>query len=327
MVDLAAQVDKEYDIIIESARDFAQGYLLPTVIERDNAQRFPTEEIKKMGELGFMGMMVPQEYGGGGMDTVAYVLAMQEISKIDASAAVCMSVNNSLVCWGLNEYGTEEQKQRYLVSLAQGKQLGAFCLSEPSCGSDATSQQTTAIRQGDHYVLNGTKNWITNGSSADIYLVIAQSDLSKGAKGINAFIVEKKWKGVQVGKKEDKMGIRSSDTHSITFDNVVVPTENRLGEDGAGFVFAMRTLDGGRIGIAAQATGIAQGAYACALKYAQERQSFNKPIAKHQAIGNKLADMITRIQASQGLTLHAARCKDQLKPYSTPSAVCQVIYF
>ena len=324
MVELVAQVGKEYDIIIESARAFAQGYLLPTVIERDNAQRFPTDEVKKMGELGFMGMMVPQAYGGGGMDTVAYVLVMQEIAKIDASASVCMSVNNSLVCWGLNEYGTEEQKQRYLVPLAQGDKLGAFCLSEPSCGSDATSQQTTAIRQGDHYVLNGTKNWITNGNSADIHLVIAQSDVSRGAKGINAFIVERGWKGVQIGKKEDKMGIRSSDTHSITFDNVCVPTENRLGKEGDGFVFAMRTLDGGRIGIAAQANGIAQGAYNCALRYAQERQSFNKPIGQHQAIANKLADMVTRIQASQGLTLHAARCKDRLKPYSTPSAVAKL---
>ena len=285
---------EEQIMIRDAARDFAQTELLPGVIERDEKQQFPTEQIKKMGELGFLGMMVDPDYGGSGLDTVSYVLAMEEISKIDASASVVMSVNNSLVCWGLQEFGTEEQKQKYLVPLATGEIIGAFCLSEPEAGSDATSQRTTAIDKGDHYLLNGTKNWITNGSSASVYLVIAQTDVSKGHKGINALIVEKGMDGFVVGSKENKLGIRGSDTHSLMFTDVKVPKENRIGEDGFGFKFAMMTLAGGRIGIASQALGIASGAYELALKYSKERKAFGKEISKHQSVAFKLADMATQ---------------------------------
>jgi alkylation response protein AidB-like acyl-CoA dehydrogenase len=267
---------EEHLNVQQAARDFAQTELLPGVIERDNNQEFPYEQIKKLGELGFLGMMVDPKYGGSGMDTVSYVLAMEELSKVDASASVVVSVNNSLVCWGLETYGTEEQKLKYLVPLASGKVHGAFLLSEPEAGSDATSQRTTAIDKGDHYLLNGTKNWITNGNTGTYYLVIAQTDVEKGHKGINAFIVEKSWAGVTVGKKEDKMGIRGSDTHSIMFQDVKIPKENRIGEDGFGFKFAMKVLAGGRIGIAAQALGIASGAFELALKYSKERKAFGK---------------------------------------------------
>ncbi|MDX2304076.1 MAG: acyl-CoA dehydrogenase [Microscillaceae bacterium] len=304
----------------EAARDFAQKELLPGVIERDKNEEFPHTQIKMMGELGFMGMMVAPEYGGSGMDTVSYVLAMEEISKIDASAAVAMSVNNSLVCWGLEKYGTEEQKQKYLVSLAKGEVIGAFCLSEPEAGSDATSQKTTAEDKGDHYLLNGTKNWITNGGNASTYLVIAQTHPEKAHKGINCLIVEKGMEGFVVGKKEEKLGIRGSDTHSLMFTDVKVPKENRIGEDGFGFKFAMETLNGGRIGIAAQALGIASGAYELALKYAKERKSFGKLISEHQAIQFKLADMITQINAARLLTLQAARIKDAGQNYVNAAA-------
>ncbi|GAB4402104.1 MAG: acyl-CoA dehydrogenase family protein [Microscillaceae bacterium] len=294
----------------DAARDFAQRELLPGVIERDTHEKFPHEQMKMMGELGFLGMMVDPKYGGSGMDTVSYVLAMEEISKIDASAAVAMSVNNSLVCWGLEKYGTEAQKQKYLVPLAKGEILGAFCLSEPEAGSDATSQHTTAEDKGDYYLLNGTKNWITNGGNASVYLVMAQTDPEKRHKGINCLIVEKGAEGFVVGKKEEKLGIRGSDTHSLMFTDVKVPKENRIGEDGFGFRFAMETLNGGRIGIAAQALGIASGAYEFSLKYAKERKSFGKPISEHQAIQFKLAEMVTQINAARLLTLQAARIKD-----------------
>ena len=284
---------EEHLMIRDAARDFAQNELLSGVIERDEKQEFPTDQVKKMAELGFMGMMVSPEYGGGGMDTVSYVLAMEEISKVDASSSVIMSVNNSLVCWGIETYGSQEQKDKYLKRLATGEIIGAFCLSEPEAGSDATSQRTTAIDNGDHYILNGTKNWITNGNSASVYLVIAQTDHALGHKGINAFIVEKETDGVIVGKKEDKLGIRGSDTHSIMFTDVKVPKENRIGENGFGFSFAMKTLSGGRIGIAAQALGIASGAYELSLKYSKERKAFGKEISNHQAIAFKLADMAT----------------------------------
>ena len=292
------ELSEEHLMIQQAARDFAQNELKPGVIERDEHQKFPAEQIRKMGELGFMGMMVSPESGGGGMDTVSYVLAMEEISKIDASCSVAMSVNNSLVCWGLETFGTEEQKRKYLVPLAKGEIIGAFCLSEPEAGSDATSQHTTAIDAGDHYILNGTKNWITNGSSASVYLVIAQTDVAKGHKGINAFIVEKGWPGFTVGPKENKLGIRGSDTHSLMFTDVKVPKANRIGEDGFGFKFAMKTLTGGRIGIAAQALGIASGAYELALQYSKERKAFGKTISEHQAIQFKLADMATSIEAA-----------------------------
>ncbi|MEM9339741.1 MAG: acyl-CoA dehydrogenase family protein, partial [Bacteroidota bacterium] len=282
----------------DAARDFAQKELLPGVIERDEKQQFPSDQIKQLGELGFMGMMVDPTYGGSGMDTISYVLAMEEISKIDASTSVCMSVNNSLVCWGLEKYGTEEQKEKYLRPAASGQKIGAFCLSEPEAGSDATSQRTTAEDKGDHYLLNGTKNWITNGNSASTYIVIAQTDPEKKHKGINALIVEKGMEGFIVGKKEDKLGIRGSDTHSLMFQDVKVPKENRIGEDGFGFNFAMNTLNGGRIGIAAQALGIASGALEFSLKYAQERKAFGVEIAKHQAIQFKLANMATEIEAA-----------------------------
>ena len=311
-------------MIRDAARDFAQNELLPEVIERDENQTFPSDQVKKMAELGFMGMMVSPDYGGGGMDTISYVLAMEEISKVDASAAVIMSVNNSLVCWGLEIYGTKEQKDKYLRKLATGEIIGAFCLSEPEAGSDATSQQTTAIEKNDHYLLNGTKNWITNGNSASVYLVIAQTDPSLGHKGINAFIVEKDTPGVIVGKKEDKLGIRGSDTHSIMFNDVKVPKENRIGEDGFGFSFAMKTLSGGRIGIAAQALGIASGAYELALEYSKQRKAFGKEISRHQAIAFKLADMATEIDASRLLCLRAAWLKDNGMNYDREGAMAKV---
>jgi alkylation response protein AidB-like acyl-CoA dehydrogenase len=318
------QLTEEQLAVQEAARDFAQSELLPEVIERDTEARFPKEQIQKMGALGFMGMMVDPAYGGGGMDTISYVIAMEELSKIDASASVSMSVNNSLVCWGLENYGTEEQKQRYLTKLATGAQLGAFCLSEPEAGSDATSQQTTAKLEGDYYLLNGTKNWITNGSSASIYLVIAQTDASKGHKGISAFIVEKGWDGFVVGKKEDKLGIRGSDTHSLMFTDVKVPVQNRIGAEGFGFTFAMETLNGGRIGIAAQALGIASGAYELALAYSKERKAFGKPISQHQAIQFKLADMATQIEAARLLVYKAAWLKDEGKDYGQASAMAKL---
>lgn len=311
-------------MIRQAARDFARNECLPGVIERDEHQKFPKEQIQKLGELGFLGMMVSPEYGGGGMDTISYALAMEEISKIDASVSVCMSVNNSLVCWGLETFGTEEQKRKYLVPLAQGQIIGAFCLSEPEAGSDATSQRTTAIANGDHYIMNGTKNWITNGNSASIYLVIAQTDAAKGSKGINAFIVEKEWKGVTVGAKENKLGIRGSDTHSIMFQDVVVPNENRIGEDGFGFKFAMKTLGGGRIGIASQALGIASGAYELALAYSKERKAFGKEISQHQAIQFKLADMATEIEAARLLVHKAAWEKDQHLDYTLSGSMAKV---
>ena len=318
------ELTEEHLAVQQAARDFAQTELLPGVIERDNEQKFPAEQIKKMGELGFMGMMVDPKYGGGGMDTISYVFAMEEISKIDASASVCMSVNNSLVCWGLEAYGTEEQKMKYLVELASGQKIGAFLLSEPEAGSDATSQRTTAIDMGDHYVLNGTKNWITNGNSASYYLVIAQTDVEKKHKGINAFIVEKAWDGVTVGKKEDKLGIRGSDTHSIMFQDVKVPKANRIGEDGFGFKFAMKVLSGGRIGIAAQALGIASGAYEFSLKYSKERKAFGTEIMNHQAIAFKLADMATEIEAARLLCLKAAWLKDQHQNYDRASSMAKL---
>ena len=318
------QLTEEQLAVQEAARDFAQTELLPGVIERDTEARFPTEQIQKMGALGFMGMMVDPAYGGGGMDTISYVIAMEELSKIDASASVSMSVNNSLVCWGLEKYGSEEQKQKYLSKLATGEKLGAFCLSEPEAGSDATSQQTTATLEGDYYLLNGTKNWITNGSSASIYLVIAQTDASKGHKGISVFIVEKGWEGFIVGKKEDKLGIRGSDTHSLLFTDVKVPVQNRIGAEGFGFTFAMETLNGGRIGIAAQALGIASGAYELALAYSKERKAFGKPISQHQAIQFKLADMATQIEAARLLVFKAAWLKDEGKEYAHASAMAKL---
>lgn len=318
------ELTEEHLAVQEAARDFAQTELLPGVIERDTEAKFPTEQIKKMGDLGFMGMMVDTAYGGGGMDTLSYVIAMEELSKIDASASVSMSVNNSLVCWGLEKYGSEGQKAKYLSPLATGAKLGAFCLSEPEAGSDATSQQTSATLQGDHYLLNGTKNWITNGSSASFYLVIAQTDASKGHKGISVFIVEKGWEGFLIGKKEDKLGIRGSDTHSLLFTDVKVPVENRIGAEGFGFTFAMETLNGGRIGIAAQALGIASGAYELALAYSKERKAFGKPISQHQAIQFKLADMATQIEAARLLVYKAAWLKDEGKDYAHASAMAKL---
>ena len=316
-------------MIRQAARDFARSECLPGVIERDEHQKFPREQILKLAELGFLGMMVSPDYGGAGLDTVSYVLAMEEISKIDASVSVAMSVNNSLVCWGLEEYGTEEQKQKYLVPLAQGMKdgelyIGAFLLSEPEAGSDATSQRTVAVDHGDHYVINGTKNWITNGNSASVYLVMAQTDASKKSRGINTFIVDKNTPGVTVGAKENKLGIRGSDTHSIMFEDVIVPKENRIGEDGFGFAFAMKTLSGGRIGIASQALGIASGAYELALNYSKERKAFGKEISQHQAIQFKLADMATRIEAARLLCLKAAFDKDQHQDYTVSSSMAKV---
>lgn len=317
-------LSEEQIMIRDAARDFARTELLPGVIERDEKQLFPAEQIKKMGELGFLGMMVDPMYGGSGLDTISYVLAMEEISKIDASASVVMSVNNSLVCWGLETFGTEAQKQKYLVPLAKGEIIGAFCLSEPEAGSDATSQRTTAIDKGDYYLLNGTKNWITNGSNASVYIVIAQTDVAKGHKGINAIIVDKGMPGFAVGHKENKLGIRGSDTHSLMFTDVKVPKENRIGEDGFGFKFAMKTLAGGRIGIAAQALGIASGAYELALKYAKERKTFGKEISQHQAIAFKLADMATSIEASRHLCIKAAWEKDQHLNYDLSGAMAKL---
>ncbi len=308
----------------DAAREFAQKELLPGVIDRDNKQEFPTEQVKMMGELGLMGMMVDPKYNGGGMDTVSYVLAMEEISKIDASASVVMSVNNSLVSWGLEKYGTEEQKQKYLTKLTTAEKIGAFCLSEPEAGSDATSQKTTAVDMGDYYLLNGTKNWITNGNSAGIYIVMAQTDPEKKHKGINALIVEREMEGFVVGKKEDKLGIRGSDTHSLMFQDVKVPKENRIGEDGFGFTFAMNTLNGGRIGIASQALGIASGALELSIKYAKERKAFGQEIAKHQAIQFKLADMATKVEAARLLCLQAAQLKDEGKDFSQASAMAKL---
>lgn len=318
------QLTEEHLMIQKAARDFAVNELLPGVIERDELQKFPAEQVKKMGELGFLGMMVDPKYGGAGLDTVSYVLAMEEISKIDASASVVMSVNNSLVCWGLETYGTEEQKQKYLVPLASGQVIGAFLLSEPEAGSDATSQRTIGEDKGDHYLVNGTKNWITNGNSASIYLVMVQTHPELGSKGINALIIEKNSPGVTVGAKENKLGIRGSDTHSIMFQDVIVPKENRIGEDGFGFKFAMKTLGGGRIGIASQALGIASGAYELALKYSKTRKAFGKEISQHQAIQFKLADMATRIEAARLLCLRAAWEKDSKMDYTLSGSMAKV---
>ena len=317
-------LSEEHLMIQKSARDFAQQELLPGVIERDENQKFPTDEVKKMGQMGFMGMMTSTKYGGGGMDTISYILAMEEISKIDASASVIMSVNNSLVCWGIEKYGTEEQKQKYLPKLTSGEQIGAFCLSEPEAGSDATSQKTTAQETNEYYILNGTKNWITNGNSASVYLVIAQSDPEKKHKGINAFIVERNWDGISIGPKENKLGIRGSDTHSVMFTDVKVPKENRIGDDGFGFKFAMQTLSGGRIGIAAQALGIASGAYELSLEYSKQRKAFGKPICQHQSVAFKLANMATDIETSRLLCLKAAWEKDNNLDYSLSGAMAKL---
>jgi alkylation response protein AidB-like acyl-CoA dehydrogenase len=318
------QLSEEHLMIQKAARDFAQNELKPGVIERDEKQQFPAEQIKALGQLGFMGMMVDPKYGGSGMDTISYVLVMEELSKIDASTSVAVSVNNSLVCWGLETFGSEEQKQKYLVPLATGEKLGAFCLSEPEAGSDATSQRTTAVDMGDYYLLNGTKNWITNGSSASTYLVIAQTNPEKGSKGINALIVERGMEGFIVGAKENKLGIRGSDTHTLLFNDVKVPKANRIGEDGFGFKFAMKTLSGGRIGIAAQALGIASGAYELALEYSKQREAFGKPISQHQAIQFKLADMATEIEAARLLIMKAAWEKDNHLDYGTSSAMAKL---
>jgi alkylation response protein AidB-like acyl-CoA dehydrogenase len=318
------QLSEQQQAVKEAARDFAQNILKPTVIDRDSEMRFAHDEVRQMGELGFLGMMVSPQYNGGGMDTLSYVLAMEEISKIDNSCSVLMSVNNSLVCWGLEHYGSEQQKQTYLSKLTTGEWIGAFCLSEPEAGSDATSQRTTAVDMGDHYVLNGTKNWITNGGSSRVHLVIAQTDPAKKHKGINAFIVDTTWKGVVVGKKEDKLGIRGSDTHTIMYNDVIVPKENRIGDDGFGFTFAMKTLAGGRIGIASQALGIATGAYELAVAYAKERKAFGKPIIEHQAVAFKLADMATRIEAARLLVHRAAWLKDQHMDYEAAGAMAKV---
>ena len=318
------ELNEEQRAVRDAARDFAQNVLKPGVIDRDNEQRFPADEVRQLGELGCMGMMVDPKYGGSGMDTVSYVLAMEELSKIDASASVCVSVNNSLVCWGLEEYGTEEQKEKFLAPLARGEKIGAFCLSEPEAGSDATSQRTTAIDMGDHYLLNGTKNWITNGGSASTYLVIAQTDADKGHRGINCLVVERGMEGFIVGAKEDKMGIRGSDTHTLMFQDVKVPKANRVGENGVGFKFAMKTLAGGRIGIAAQALGIASGALEFALAYSKERKAFGKEIHKHQAIAFKLADMATEVEAARMLCLKAAWLKDQGQDYDLASSMAKL---
>ncbi|MBA9074806.1 alkylation response protein AidB-like acyl-CoA dehydrogenase [Flavobacterium gossypii] len=318
------KLTEEHLMIQQAARDFAQAELLPGVIERDEHSKFPTEQVKMMAELGFLGMMVDPKYGGAGLDSVSYVLAMKEIAKVDASAAVVMSVNNSLVCAGIEKYCNEEQKQKYLVPLAKGEVIGAFCLSEPEAGSDATSQKTTAIDKGDHYLLNGTKNWITNGATASTYIVIAQTDVEKGHKGINAFLVERGWAGFEIGPKEQKMGIRGSDTHSLMFTDVKVPKENRIGEDGFGFNFAMAVLNGGRIGIASQALGIASGAYELALKYSKERKAFGKEISKHQAIAFKLADMATQISAAEMLCMKAACEKDAGQDISQSGAMAKL---
>ena len=318
------KLSEEHEAVREAAKNFAENECKPGVIERDTHQKVGFDQLKMLGELGFMGMMVDPKYGGSGMDTLSYVLAIEEISKIDASVSVAMSVNNSLVCWGLENFANEEQKQKYLVPLAKGEKIGAFCLSEPEAGSDATSQRTTAIDKGNHYLLNGTKNWITNGSTASTYLVIAQTDASKGHKGINAFIVEKGMKGFEVSAKEDKLGIRGSDTHTLVFNDVVLPKENKIGEDGFGFKFAMKTLAGGRIGIAAQALGIAAGAYELSLAYSKERETFGKPINHHQAIQFKLADMYVDIENTRNLVYKAAWHKDQNMDYNLSGAVAKL---
>jgi alkylation response protein AidB-like acyl-CoA dehydrogenase len=318
------ELTEEQQAVQQAARDFAQNILKPGVIERDRTMTYPKDEVRQMAELGFLGMMVSPEYGGGGMDTLSYVLAMEELSKIDASCSVIMSVNNSLVCWGLEQYGNEAQKQKYLTKLATGEWIGAFCLSEPEAGSDATSQRTTAIDMGDYYLLNGTKNWITNGGTSRIHLVMAQTHPEKGHKGINCLIVDTQWDGVVIGAKEDKLGIRASDTHTIMYNDVKVPKENRIGEDGFGFKFAMKTLEGGRIGIAAQALGIAGGAYELSLAYSKERKAFGKPISQHQAIAFKLADMATEIEAAKLLVYRAAWLKDQHMDYSAASSMAKL---
>ncbi len=318
------ELTEEHLAVRDAARNFAQNVLKPGVIERDREQKFATDEIKQLGELGFMGMMVDPKYGGGGMDTVSYAIAIEEISKVDASVSVCLSVNNSLVCYGIEKFGTEEQKQKYLIPLAKGVKIGAFCLSEPEAGSDATSQRTTAVDMGDHYLLNGTKNWITNGSSASTYLVIAQTNPELGHKGINVLIVERGMEGFIVGAKEDKMGIRGSDTHTLIFNDVKVPKENRIGEDGFGFKFAMKTLAGGRIGIAAQALGIAAGAFELSIAYSKERAAFGKPISHHQAIAFKLADMATEIEAARLLVYKSAVDKDLDRNYDQSSAMAKL---
>jgi len=318
------ELTEEQLAVQEAAREFAQKELKPGVIERDSKQAYPTEQIKKMGELGFLGMMVSPEYGGGGMDTMSYVLAMEEISKVDNSCSVIMSVNNSLVCWGIETFGTETQKAKYLPKLASGEWIGAFCLSEPEAGSDATSQRTTAEDKGDHYLLNGTKNWITNGGTSSVHLVMAQTDPEKGHRGINCLIVEADQDGVTIGAKEDKLGIRSSDTHTIMYTDVKVPKENRLGEDGFGFKFAMKTLSGGRIGIAAQALGIAGGAYELALDYSKQREAFGKPISKHQAVAFKLADMATEIEAAKLMVYRSAWLKDNGMDYDAASSMAKL---
>jgi len=322
-------LSEEQLMIQKAAREFAQHQCLPGVIERDEHQKVPKEQLLQLADLGFMGIMTAVEYGGAGMDTISYVLAMEEISKVDSSVSVSVSVNNSLVCWGLEKYGNESQKQKYLTPLAQGKKdgelyVGAFLLSEPEAGSDATHQHTSAIDKGDHYVLNGVKNWITNGSTASVYLVMAQTDASKGSRGINAFIIEKNTPGITVGPKENKMGIRGSDTHSISFMDVIVPKENRIGDDGFGFNFAMKTLNGGRIGIAAQALGIASGAYELALAYSKERKSFGKPIHEHQAIQFKLSEMATRIETARLLCYKAAWEKDNHMDYVMSAAMAKL---
>jgi alkylation response protein AidB-like acyl-CoA dehydrogenase len=318
------ELTEEQEMVRQAARDFAQDELKPGVIERDEHQKFPAEQVKKMGELGFLGMMVSPEYGGSGLDTISYVLVMEELSKVDASASVVVSVNNSLVCYGLEKYGTEEQKRKYLVPLATGEKLGAFCLSEPEAGSDATSQKTMAVDKGDYYLLNGVKNWITNGSSASTYLVMAQTDPSKGSHGINTLIVERGMEGFTVGPKENKLGIRGSDTHSLMFTDVKVPKENRIGADGFGFRFAMSTLEGGRIGIASQALGISSGAYELSVQYSKERKAFGKTISNLQAIQFKLADMATEIEAARLLCLKAAWLKDKGLPYAKASSMAKL---
>ena len=318
------ELSEEHLMIQKAARDFAQEVLKPGVIERDEHQKFPAEEVKQMAQLGFLGMMIDAKYGGGGMDTVSYVLAMEEISKVDASASVIMSVNNSLVCWGLQEYGNEEQKQKYLIPLAKGEMIGAFCLSEPEAGSDATSQKTTAIDMGDYYLLNGVKNWITNGSTASVYLVMAQTHTEKGHRGINTLIVEKGMPGFTIGPKENKLGIRGSDTNSLMFQDVKIPKANRIGDDGFGFKFAMKTLAGGRIGIASQALGIASGAYELSVAYSKERKAFGKTISQHQATQFKLADMATQIEAARMLCLKAAWLKDKHEDYTLASSIAKL---
>ena len=318
------QLSEEHLAVREAARNFAQNDLKPGVIERDSKMQYPYEQVRKMAELGFMGMMVSPEYGGGGMDSLSYVIAMEEISKVDSSCSVIMSVNNSLVCWGIETYGNEEQKRKYLPKLASGEWIGSFCLSEPEAGSDATSQRTTAVDMGDYYLLNGTKNWITNGGTSKVHLVIAQTDVEKGHRGINVLIVETDWDGVTIGAKEDKLGIRASDTHTIMYNDVKVPKANRIGEDGFGFKFAMKTLSGGRIGIAAQALGIAAGAYELSVAYSKEREAFGKPISQHQAIAFKIADMATEIEAARLMVYRAAAMKDLGQNYDQAAAMAKL---